>query len=90
MLVYQNKSLIIIIALKSFCHLKTLEKHFEKFILYPATLKSAGYYVIPSIQKIVLGCPCVCTSVCMSVRPSAHCFHWLLGAFFNQFSSNLV
>ena len=30
--------------------------------LYPATLKSVGYYVIPSIQKIVFKCPSVCTS----------------------------
>ena len=53
-----------------------------KGFLYPATLKSAGYYVIPSIQKIVFECP----SVCMSVRPSA--YH--LGAIFNQFSSHLL
>ena len=42
--------------------------------LYPATLKSAGYYVIPSIQKIAFECPSVrlsvCPSVCPSVRPS--------------------
>ena len=25
---------------------------YECYLLYPATLKSAGYYVIPSIQKI--------------------------------------
>ena len=42
MLVYQNKSLIIIIALKSFCHLKTLEKHFEKFIFIPCHFKKCG------------------------------------------------
>ena len=30
--------------------------------LYPATLKSGGYHVIPSIQKIAFEC----TSVCLS------------------------
>ena len=39
-------------------------------LLYPDTLKSAGYYVIPSIQKIALECPSVRPSVCPSVRPS--------------------
>ena len=29
-------------------------------------------------------------SVHLSVCPSEHCFHSLLGAFFNQFSSNLL
>ena len=53
-------------------------------LLYPATLKSAGYYVIPSIQKIASSIhPSVRRSVCQSVRPSAHRFHSLLGAFFN-------
>ena len=56
------------------------------YLLYPATLKSAGYYVIPSIQKIAFECP----SLCMSVRASALRFHSLLTAFFNQFSSNLL
>ena len=50
-----------------------------EFSLYPATLKSAGYYVIPSIQKIGLERPSVSAS-----------FHSLLGAFFDQFSSNLL
>ena len=66
--------------------------------LYPTTLKSVGYYVIPSIQKIAFKCPSIplsiclssCLSICMSVCPSAHPFHSLLGAFFNQFSSNLL
>ena len=53
--------------------------------LYPTILKSAGYYVIPSIQKIAFDRPSV-----LSVRLSAHCFHSLLGAFFKQFSSNLL
>ena len=35
-------------------------------LLYPATLKSAGYYVIPSVQKFAFECP----SVRPSVRPS--------------------
>ena len=30
--------------------------------LYPATLKSVGYYAIPSIQKIAFKCPSVYTS----------------------------
>ena len=47
--------------------------------LYPATLKSGGYYVIPSIQKM-----------CLRVRLSAHCVPSLMGASFNQFSSNLL
>ena len=41
------------------------------FLLYPATLKSAGYYVIPSIQKIALECPSVCPSVSASFSLSA-------------------
>ena len=35
-------------------------------------------------------CPSVCPSVPPSVCPSAHGFHSLLGAFYNQFSSNLL
>ena len=31
-----------------------------------------------------------CKYLCTSVRLSAYCFHSLLGAFFNQFSSNLL
>ena len=56
-----------------------ITRHFKKcwvLCLYPATLKRAGYYVIPFIQKIAFECPSVC--------PSAHHFHSLLGAFFNQ------
>ena len=34
------------------------EKNIFSF-LYPATLKRAGYYVIPSIQKIAFRCPSV-------------------------------
>ena len=41
--------------------------------LYPATLKSVGYYVIPYVQKFAFECP--------SVRPSALHFNSLLGAF---------
>ena len=58
--------------------------------LYPATLKSAGYYVIPSIQKIAFECPSVRSSVRPSISQSAHRFHSLLGAFFNPFSTNLL
>ena len=51
--------------------------------LYPATLKSAGYYAIPSIQKV--------TFECLSVCPTAHRFHSLLGAFLtNSNSSNML
>ena len=39
----------------------------KSLLIYPTTLKSAGYYVIPSIQKIALECPSVCPSVCLSV-----------------------
>ena len=48
-----------IVRIKEPCHEKTC-------FLYPATLKSAGYYVIPSVQKFVFECP----SVRPSVRPS--------------------
>ena len=58
----------------------------SSILLYPATLKSVGYYVIPSIQKIGFEC----LSIRPSVRPSVHRFYSLLGAFFNQFSSNLI
>ena len=54
--------------------------------LYPATLKSAGYYVIPSIQKIAFECP----SVRLCVRPSVQRFHSLLGAFFKPFFFKLA
>ena len=50
--------------------------------LYSATLKSAGYHVIPSIQKLRSSVrPSVRPAVCPYVRPSAHRFHSLLGAF---------
>ena len=38
--------------------------------LYPTTLKSAGYNVIPSIQKIAFECQSVCLSVRLLVRLS--------------------
>ena len=41
--------------------------------LYPATLKSAGYYVIPSVQKFAFECPSVCPSVSASFQLSAGC-----------------
>ena len=49
-----------------------------------------GYYVIPSVQKFAFECPSVCPSILPSVRPSAIRFNSLPGAFFNQFSSNMV
>ena len=67
-----------------------VQPHTCFFFLYPATLKSAGYYVIPSVQKFAFEYPSVCLSVRLYVRPSALCFNSLPGAFFNQFSSNLV
>ena len=39
-----------------------LAQMFEDF-LYPATLKSAGYYVILSVQKFASECPSVRLSV---------------------------
>ena len=63
--------------------------------LYPANLKSAGYYVIPFVQIFAFECPSVRPSVRPSFRLSVHpsvsaLFNSLPGAFFNQFSSNLV
>ena len=61
--------------------------HAESRFLYPATLKSVGYYVIPSIQKIAFEC----MSVRLSVRPSVSASSSLsAGSIFNQFSSNLL
>ena len=45
-------------------------------LLYPATLKSVGYFVIPSILKIAFERP--------SVRQR------IVSTLFNQFSSNLL
>ena len=42
--------------------------------LYPATLKSAGYYVIPSIQKIAFECWTVRQSISASFSLSAGAF----------------
>ena len=54
------------------------------FSLFYATLKSVGYYVIPSIQKLRL-------SVRLYVRPSVNALFLLsAGSIFNQFSSNLL
>ena len=62
--------------------------------LYPATLKIVGYYVyvIPSIQKIEFECPSVRPPVYLSICTSVpqRIVFTLLGAFFNQFSSNLL
>ena len=55
------------------------------FILFPATLKSVGYCVIPSVHKFVFECPSVCLSVRPSVRPSMLRFHSLPGAFLTNF-----
>ena len=38
--------------------------------LYPATLKSVGYYVIPSLQKFAFECPSVRLSVRRSISAS--------------------
>ena len=69
--------------------------------LYPATLKSVGYYVTPVHSKDCVRVSVhpsvrlfvrmsVCPSVRLYVRPSGQRFHSLLGAFFNKFSSNLL
>ena len=61
------------------CALKNLAFHYDNtpmqytVFLYPATLKSAGYYVIPSVQKFAFEC----LSIRPSVRPSALRFHSL-------------
>ena len=44
------------------------EYHVHVF-LYPATLKSVGYYVIPSVQKSAFECPSVRLSGRLSVCP---------------------
>ena len=53
-------------------------------IVIPGHFKSMGYYVIPSIRKIAFKR--------LYVRPSIHqrIVFTLLGAFYNQFSSNLL
>ena len=71
-------------------NLKTLLGRFYT----PPLLKSAGCYVIPSVQKFAFERPSVRPSVllsdCPSGRPAALRFHSLPGSIFNQFSSNLV
>ena len=47
----------------------------------PHTSKSAGYYVIPSVQKLAFKCPYVRPSVCTSVSAS---FSLSAGCIFNQ------
>ena len=64
-----------------------IPRHFKKvrgIMLYPPPKNCVQVSVRPSIRLSV------CPSVHPSVRPSALGFHSLLGAFFNQFSSNLV
>ena len=39
---------------------------FGHLFIYPTTLKSAGYYVIPSVQKFAFECPSVHLSFCLS------------------------
>ena len=51
----------------------------------PRHFKSAGYYVIPSIQKIEFECPSICLSVCPSVRPSVRQRTLGMGSKFNSF-----
>ena len=73
-------------------------------LVIPRHFKSAGYYVIPSIQKIAFDCPSVrpavrlsvypsvCPSVCLYVCPSVRqsiVFTLCREHFFNRFSSNL-
>ena len=47
------------------------KKTYTIFFLYPAPLKSAGYYVIPSVQKFAFECPSVRPSVSASFQLSA-------------------
>ena len=60
------------------CKLLFIPRHFKKFGVLCYTLHPKN--CVKSIHP----------SVCTSVRPSAHHFHSLLGAFFNQFSSNFL
>ena len=53
--------------------------------LYHATLKSAGYYVIPSVQKFAFERPSVRTSIHQHFVSALHLEH-----FFDRFSSNFV
>ena len=56
--------------------------------LYPATLKSVGYYVIPSFQKMRSR---VFLPFCTSVHPSVSVsFSLSAGSIFYQLSSNLL
>ena len=61
--------------------------HFKKCRVLCYTLHSKNYVWVSVCLYI---CPSVGPPACPSVRPSAHRFHYLLGAFFNQFSSNLI
>ena len=75
-------------------NLLVIPRHFKKCGVLCYTLHSKNCVRVsvrssscPSVRLSV--CMSVCMSVRPSVRPSAHRFHSLLGAFFNQFSSNL-
>ena len=59
--------------------------HFKKCGLLCYTLHSKNCFRVSVLQSV---CLTVCLSVCPSVCQCS--FHSLLGAFFNQFSSNLL
>ena len=45
--------------------------------LYPATLKTAGFYVIPSVQKFAFECPSVRLSVRQRFVSALYLEHFL-------------
>ena len=53
--------------------------------LYPATLKSVGYYFIPALKKNAFECSSVRVSVRLSIHPSVLRFHFLSGIFLTDF-----
>ena len=68
------------------------EKDMRIFVLsflYPATLKSAGYYVIPSIQKFAFECLSVRPSVRLSVRLSVR-QHFVSALYLEHFLTDFL
>ena len=60
--------------------------NWNKFpFLYPATLKSAGYYVIPSFQKIAVERLSVCTSIRQRIVFTLSWEHFLTIFFFKLY-----
>ena len=50
---------------------------FNFAFLYPATLKSVGYYVIPSVQKFAFECPSVCLFIRQRFVSALYLEHFL-------------